>query len=101
MEVVTRYALILQAHLRVAAAVAMCSPVMEELVRTSMSVQLTLTTASSAASIRLGHSDVHATQDSNSTLINEHVLVIRFYSVFKFIRDRPSYLAIMLCICRY
>ena len=66
-----------------------------------MSVQLTPITASSAASIQLGHSDVNATQDSNSTLINEHVPVIRFYLVFKFIRDRRSYLAIMLCICRY
>ena len=59
----------------VAAAVAMCSPVIEELVRTSMNAQLTLITASNAASIQQGDSDVNATQDSDSTLISGPVLV--------------------------
>ena len=78
MEVVTRYAPILQAHLHVAAAVATDWPVMEELARTSMNALLTLITASRAVSILLGDSGVNATLDYNSTLISGHVLVSTF-----------------------
>ena len=39
-------------HFNVAAAVAMCLPVMEEFAKTSMSALLTVITASSAASIQ-------------------------------------------------
>ena len=66
-------------HFSVAATVATDWPVMEGPVRTLMNALLTLTTASSAASILLGDSGVNATLDSNSTLINGHVLVSLVY----------------------
>ena len=78
MEVVTRSVLTLQAHLHVAATVATDWPLMEGPVRTLMNALLTLTTASRAASILLVDSGVNATLDSDSTLINGHVLVSSF-----------------------
>ena len=78
MGVVIRSVLTLQAHLHVAATVVTDWPVMEGPVRTLMNALLTLTTASSAASILLGDSGVNATLVSDSTLINGHVLVSSF-----------------------
>ena len=78
MEVVTRSVLTLQAHLHALATEATDWPVMEGPVRTLMNALLTLTTASSAASILLGDSGVNATLDSDLTLINGHVLVSSF-----------------------
>ena len=62
-------------HFSVAAKVATHSPMMEKLVRTSMSALLTLITASSFVSILLGDLDVNVMQDSISTLISRLVLV--------------------------
>ena len=75
MVVVARSVPIQWSHFSVAAEVAMSSPVMEKLVRTSMSALLTLITASSFVSILLGDSDVNVTQDFDSTLINGRALV--------------------------
>ena len=83
-------------HFCVAAALAMCLPVVEELAKTSMSVLLTVITASSAASTQQGDSDVNVTQDSDSTLINGRVLVTNFLFIHQSLLSYE-----VLCICRH
>ena len=95
MEAVTRYALTLKTHLRVAVIVATDWPAMEGLARTSMNALPTPITASSSASTLLVDSGVTVTRDSDSTLISGHVLVSLPLSLSESVPPFPeTYLAV-------